>query len=142
MRRGKPAEPSFQALDKEPLNMPSILHADVLDSALSVLSGNSDTIVALSSDPASFADATGAAQLSSAALESSDFSVQSTANGRQLAVAAKSSTAINTGTSNCVGLLDSSTDRILLSAAIPSTGLSSGDVVQFLAWSIALAPAA
>ncbi|MEM9880384.1 MAG: hypothetical protein AAF862_14025 [Pseudomonadota bacterium] len=122
--------------------MPSTIHTDVLDSALSVLSGNSDLIVALTSDPTSYAIATGAAQLSSAALTASDFTLQSSANGRQLAIAAKSSTASVSGTASYVALLDTSTSRVLFSADIPSASLTSGDVVQFLAWSIALAPAA
>jgi len=122
--------------------MASTIHADVLDSALSVLSSQSDLIVALSSDPTSYAIATGSAQLSNAALTSGDFTLEDTTGGRRAAIAAKSGTASASGMATHIALLDTSGSRVLFSATIPNVSVSSGDVVQFLAWSIALAPTA
>lgn len=122
--------------------MSSTVHPDVLDSALSVLSGNADAIVALSIDPASYAQATGAAQLSSVALAAGDFSLQTTAGGRALAISAKSGSAAAIGTASHIALLDTPGSRVLFSASIPNVDLNTGDVVQFLAWSITLAPTA
>ena len=122
--------------------MPSTVHPDVLDGALSALSSNADLIVALSSDPATYGEATGAAQLSSAALSIGDFTLEDNAGGRQLAIGAKSATAAASGTASHIAVLDTSTSRVLFSASISGTPMNSGDVVQFTAWSIALAPAA
>lgn len=120
--------------------MSSTVHPDVMDGALSVLSANSQTLVALSAEPTSYAQTSGALRLASAALSAGDFSIIDSANGRSLAVAAKSSTADVIGTANVIALLDDTGQRILFSAPIPPVSIASGDIVQFLSWSITLAP--
>lgn len=120
--------------------MSSTVHPDVMDSALAVLSANSQTIVALAAAPASFSDAAAANRLASATMTSADFALSDTANGRSLAVSAKSATASIIGTVNTIALLDETGQRILFSAPIPPVDVASGDVVQFLSWSISLAP--
>lgn len=120
--------------------MPSTVHPDVMDSALSVLSANAQTVVALSAMPSSYADAAGAARVASAHMASQDFTLSDSATGRTLSIAAKASNAITAGTVSTIALLDDSGQRVLFSAPIPAVAVSNGDVVQFLNWSISLAP--
>lgn len=119
--------------------MSTAVHPDVMDSALSLLSANTHVIVALSAPPATYADAAPGSALVQASMTGSDFTIDNALNGRTLLIASKTTTADQSGTAAAVALLDTTNERILFSAAIPTAQVTGGDVVHFMAWSITLA---
>lgn len=120
--------------------MAKSVHADVLDGALAVVSTYASKMVALASQPATFAAANSGA-LAGVAMAPADFALAAgVVSGRRLTVAAKSSVAVSaSGSATHVALLDEALSRLLYVTTCPATALTAGGTVNFGAWSIELA---
>ena len=120
--------------------MAKSVHADVLDGALAVVSTHASKMVALASQPATFAAATSGA-LAGVAMAPADFALAAgVVSGRRLTVAAKSAVAVSaSGSATHVALLDETLSRLLYVTTCPATALTAGGTVNFGAWAIELA---
>ncbi|MEM7568164.1 MAG: hypothetical protein AAF337_00075 [Pseudomonadota bacterium] len=122
--------------------MSTTVHPDVMDSALTLLSANAQTMVALSALPTQFSDTASDVRLASSSVGPSDFTLEAALTGRKLSVGAKVTTIDKSGTAAAIALLDDTNQRVLFAAPIPAVPVVSGDVVHFLAWSITFAATA
>lgn len=110
--------------------------AAVLDGALSVVA-SSTRMLALSGQPASFADAeTG--KLAEVTLSSSDFDVApGETSGRRIGISAKAGVPVlAAGLADHVALVDSEQNRLIYVTTCPPQPVSAGGSVNFAGWSI------
>ena len=109
----------------------------VLDGALNIIKNTGNLLVALPSEPASYA-AANSAKLAETSMASGDYTIaDGTTSGRRATVAAKTGVSITTsGTANHLAILDTVNSRLLYVTTCPSQALTSGGTVSFAAWDI------
>jgi len=108
----------------------------VLDGSLQLVSG-ANRMVALASQPATYAAANSGA-LAEAAMVSGDFSITNgTVSGRKVVVASKLGLTVTTaGTATHVALLDGVNSRLLYVTTCPAQVLPSGGTVNIASWDV------
>jgi hypothetical protein len=111
----------------------------VLDAALNQIA-TANLMVALPSEPASFAAAQ-SAKLAEVAMTSGDFSISNgTVSGRRVVVAGKSGLTVTTsGTANHIALLNTATSALLYVTTAPSEVLTSGGTLNIASWQAEIA---
>ncbi len=109
----------------------------VLDGALNIIRNQGNLMVALPSEPASYAAAQ-SAKLASVAMAPGDYAIANgLTSGRRATVAAKTGVAITaSGTGNHIAILDTTNSLLLYVTTCPSQALTAGGTMSFGAWDI------
>lgn len=113
-------------------------HDDVLDASLNYIKNNCDIMVACSTQPTTYAEATSTYALADVAMSGTDFTLANgDVSGRKVTVGAKSAVTVDAdGTFTHVALVDSINTKLLHVTTGTSQPLTSGNTVNFPAWDI------
>ena len=113
-------------------------HADVLDAMGNYVKSNCTRMIACSTQPTTYAEATSTYELADVTVSSSDFTMGAyNTTGRQCTVAAKTSVTVdNSGTFAHVAFVDVSNSKLLYVTTGTSQVLTAGNTVDFPSFNI------
>jgi hypothetical protein len=120
------------------------VHPDVLQNGLDFLQANGTRLVVCSNNPATFADANGAAKLCEAVLAPADYSfANGDVSGRKIIVAAKSGLAVAVaGKALHICILDVVASKLLIKTETqPATGIDISGTLNIAAFDLEITDA-
>ena len=112
--------------------MPKFTHSDVLDSALSYLQSNGNSMTLCSAYPTTYLEATSTYMLAQVSLATTDYTIAAgDTSGRKVTVAQKDNVSVtNTGTVSHLAIVDTVNSKVLLVTEVATQSLTAGNLVN------------